>query len=161
MEPRIEAIAEKKLAGKSLQMTIVQDRTAELWRSFMPERKKITNAIGSDLYSLQVYDAAMEFKDFTPQTVFTKWALQEVSNLNEVPEGMLSFVLTGGLYAVFNYKGRPQDYAPTFQYIFSEWMPLSGYEVDKRPHFELLGEKYKNNDPDSEEEIWVPIKKRI
>jgi hypothetical protein len=24
----------------------------------------------------------------------------------------------------------------------------------------LLGEKYKNNDPDSEEEIWIPIRKK-
>jgi AraC family transcriptional regulator len=26
-----------------------------------------------------------------------------------------------------------------------------------RPHMELLGEKYRNNDPHSEEEIWIPI----
>lgn len=27
-----------------------------------------------------------------------------------------------------------------------------------QPHFEVLGEKYKDNDPTSEEEIWIPIK---
>ena len=37
----------------------------------------------------------------------------------------------------------------------------SEYEFDNRPQFEILGEKYKNNAPDSEEEIWIPIKKRI
>ena len=47
-----------------------------------------------------------------------------------------------------------------FQYIFSEWIPQSDYSVDDRPHFEVLGAKYKNNDPDSEEEIWIPIKKK-
>jgi hypothetical protein len=25
----------------------------------------------------------------------------------------------------------------------------------------LKGEKYKNNDPDSEEEIWIPIKTKV
>ena len=25
------------------------------------------------------------------------------------------------------------------------------------PHFEILGAQYKNNEPDSEEEIWIPI----
>jgi AraC family transcriptional regulator len=30
--------------------------------------------------------------------------------------------------------------------------------LDQRPHVEVMGEKYKNNDPDSEEEIWIPIK---
>ena len=46
----------------------------------------------------------------------------------------------------------------TFQYIFGTWMPDSGYKWDNRPQFEILGEKYKNNDPSSEEEIWIPIK---
>jgi len=26
------------------------------------------------------------------------------------------------------------------------------------PRIEILGEKYRNNDPDSEEEIWIPVK---
>ncbi len=39
-------------------------------------------------------------------------------------------------------------------------LPNSEYELENRPHFEVLGEKYKNNDPNSEEEIWIPIKKK-
>jgi AraC family transcriptional regulator len=31
------------------------------------------------------------------------------------------------------------------------------FEVDDRPHFEILGIRYRNNDPNSEEEIWIPI----
>lgn len=48
----------------------------------------------------------------------------------------------------------------TFGYIFGTWLPNSGYIMDDRPHFEILGAKYKNNDPESEEEIWIPIKER-
>lgn len=29
------------------------------------------------------------------------------------------------------------------------WLPNSDYLLDDRPHFELLGDKYKNNDPNS------------
>jgi AraC family transcriptional regulator len=36
----------------------------------------------------------------------------------------------------------------------------SKYLLDNRPHFETLGEKYKNEDPSSEEEVWIPIKLR-
>jgi AraC family transcriptional regulator len=43
--------------------------------------------------------------------------------------------------------------------MFREWLPASGYELDDRPHFEILGERYKNNDPDSEEELWFPVRK--
>jgi AraC family transcriptional regulator len=35
-------------------------------------------------------------------------------------------------------------------------LPGSEYFLDNRPHFEVLGDKYKNNDPTSEEEIWKP-----
>jgi hypothetical protein len=30
--------------------------------------------------------------------------------------------------------------------------------LDDRPHFEVLGSKYRNNDPESEEETWIPTK---
>jgi AraC family transcriptional regulator len=36
----------------------------------------------------------------------------------------------------------------------------SGYEIDARPHFEILGSKYVNADAESEEEIWIPIKEK-
>jgi len=71
---------------------------------------------------------------------------------------METFTIPAGMYAVFLYKGTPAEFGPTFNYIFNTWLPGSAYEADDRPHFEVLGEKYKNNDPESEEEIWVPIR---
>ena len=71
---------------------------------------------------------------------------------------MEAYVLTGGKYAVFDYKGNPNNGGEAFQYIFQEWLPESGFSLDNRPHFEILGAKYKNNSDESEEEIWVPIK---
>ncbi len=63
-------------------------------------------------------------------------------------------ILKGGLYAVFIHKGLPQDFPGTAQYIFGSWLPNSEYELDQREHFELLGSKYKTNDPTSKEEVW-------
>ena len=74
-----------------------------------------------------------------------------------MPEAMETFVLPGGLYAVFDYRGSSGDAARIFRYIFAEWLPASDYLLDERPHFEVLGERYKNNDPHSEEEIWIPV----
>jgi len=70
---------------------------------------------------------------------------------------METLVLPGGLYAVFEYKGLSTDNS-IFQYILGTWLLNSDYDLDDRPHFEVLGDKYKNNDPTSEEEIWIPIK---
>ena len=158
IEPLIKQIAEKKLIGKHLHMSLANNRTAELWQSFMPHKKNIQHAVGTDLYSLQIYEASLDFKDFSVQTEFEKYALVAVFDFNNIPEGMEAFTLEAGLYAVFVHRGL--NFQPTFQYIFYEWLPASEYMLDARPHFELLGEKYKNNSPDSEEEVWVPVKKK-
>lgn len=157
MEPRIEILAEKKLVGKSIKMSLTNNRTYELWSSFMPRRKEIPNTTDSLLYSMQVYDSGY-FEKFDPNTEFTKWAAVEVSNSSDIPEGMQTYLLEGGLYAVFVHKGTPQTFPETMGYILEQWLPQSAYQLDHREHFELLGEKYKTNDPNSEEEVWIPVK---
>src|SRR5688572_9265937 len=147
MEFRIENLSPKKLIGKHLSMTFAENRTVELWKGFMPRRKEIKNNLNTDLISMQVYDKAFDFRNFNPNLPFEKWATVEVSDFKFVPEGMDSFELPGGLYAVFLYKGDPKNAVPAFQYIFGTWLPNSEYDLDKRPHFEILGENYKNNDP--------------
>lgn len=158
MNPRIELIGPKKLVGKSIRMSLVNNLTKKLWQSFMPFRKEIKNAVGSDLYSMQVYDQLLDVKNFNPNIEFTKWATIEVNDFSLIPDGMEVYELNGGLYAVFLHKGPPSTFQKTFQFIFGHWLPNSEYELDYREHFEVLGEKYKNNDPDSEEEVWIPIK---
>lgn len=156
MEHRIELLPEKKLIGKHASMSLVDNKTAEIWQRFMSKRKEIKNTISPDLYSIQVYDDSY-FQDFSPGKLFEKWAAIEVADFNNSPENMTPFVLPTGLYAVFTYKGLSTDKS-IFNYIFTDWLPNSEYDIDNRPHFEILGEKYKNNDPTSEEEIWIPIK---
>jgi AraC family transcriptional regulator len=157
MEPRIENLAGKKLIGKRMVMSFHANKTGDLWRGFMPRRKEIQNNIGTELYSMQIYPPLF-FENFNPDTAFEKWAVVEVTDFDAIPTEMESVTLPGGLYAVFLYKGAASDGAKTFQYILGAWLPNSGYRLDIRPHFEILGEKYKNEDPDSEEEIWIPIK---
>lgn len=159
MIPRIKSINEKKLVGKQLRMSFADYKVAELWKSFMPLRKEITNNLTNDLISLTVYTPT-HFTDFKPANEFEKWAAVEVADFNTIPDKMESFILTAGLYAVFDYKGLNTDNS-IYQYIFSTWLPDSNYVLDDRPHFEVLGNKYKNNDPASEEEIWIPIKPKL
>ena len=155
MYPKIQLLPSKTLLGKRLKMSFSNDRTGELWRSFMPYRKDILHKIGIDLYSMQIFDAMPDFKS---DATFEKWAAVEVSAIETVPEGMETYTLQGGLYAVFLHQGPASAVQKTFGFIFEEWLPNSEYELDDREHFELLGEKYKNNDPDSEEEVWIPIR---
>lgn len=159
MTPEIKTFPETKFVGYRMTMSMAYNKTAELWRSFGPRRSEITNTIGTELYSLQVMPEGY-FSNFNPATEFEKWAVVPVTDTENIPNGMETITVPEGLYAVFHYKGLPSEGAKFFQYIFAEWLPQSGYVVDNRPHFEILGEKYSNTSPDSEEDIWIPIRKK-
>lgn len=139
-------------------MSLTDNRTHQLWSSFMPRRKEIKNNINADFISMQVYSPDY-FINFNPHKEFEKWATIEVTDLDHIPSQMQSFTLSEGLYAIFKHIGSSADNS-IFQYIFKNWIPNSEYKLDNRPHFELLGEKYVNNNPSSEEEIWIPIIKK-
>lgn len=161
MIPRIEFLEEKKLIGKKLKMSFAENKTFELWRSFMPHRKEIKNSLSSELFSMQVYGPSFDFMNLNISMLFEKWAALEVADFESVPNEMETFTLPCGLYAVFLHIGAASTGPITFKYIFGTWLPNSEYLLDNRPHFEILGEKYKNEDPSSEEEIWIPIKPLI
>ncbi len=152
-EPDIITITPKKLVGIRMSMSLSADKTHLLWRSFMPVRNRVPNKLNSHLISMRVYPPNY-FESFNPHTEFDKWALMEVEDFENVPEGMEGFTLPGGKYAVFHFRGTGNG---IFQFIYGEWIANSGYVIDDRPHFEVLGEKYKNGDPNSEEDIWIPI----
>ncbi|MCL6267364.1 GyrI-like domain-containing protein [Flagellimonas myxillae] len=155
MEPKIVEFPGKKLVGMHLTMSLANNRTFELWSKFKKKADQIKDRVSSDFISMQLYDTAY-FASFNPAAIFEKWATVEVANHDNIPAEMYPFVLPKGLYAVFYYKGSSTDNS-IFQHIFTEWLPNSGYQLDNRPHFEVLGSRYKNNDPNSEEEIWIPI----
>jgi AraC family transcriptional regulator len=156
LEPRIETVAEKKLIGRKITMSLANNRTGALWQSFMPRRREVQNTVGTALFSIQVYEP-LYFDAFSPDNEFEKWAAVEVTDFTTVPNGMETYILPQGLYAVFPYKGASTD-ATIFQYIFSSWLPNADYVLDSRPHFEVLGDRYQNADPDSEEDICIPVK---
>ena len=159
MTPKIVISPERKLVGKRKRMSFSKNTTVELWKSFMPEKHLITNNINSEVISMQIYENNFDFQNFNPDKEIEKWAAVEVSELSTVPEGMETYTIPKGKYAVFIHKGGPEKGPETFGYIFGSWIPQSEFEIDNRPHFEILGEKYRNNHPNSEEEIWIPLKK--
>lgn len=101
MNPDIKILPEKKLIGKRIKMSFGDNKTHELWKSFMPKRKEITNHLTHDLFSVQVYDSSFNFNNFDLYKTFEKWATIEVSDFNTIPDEMETYILQSGLYAVF------------------------------------------------------------
>lgn len=155
MTPRIETIPAKKLVGLYAAINISAYNVAELWKKFIPLLNKIENKKSSDFFSISLYDNSY-FNTFSPSKTFEKWVAIEVTEHNNLSIELSTFTIPSGMYAIFTYKGLSSDFT-VFDYIYNTWLPSSNYILDNRPHFEILGSKYQNNDPNSEEEIYIPI----
>ena len=154
MSPEIREFPGKLLAGVRRRTSLVNDRTSELWREFRSREDQIAGRVSGETYSLKVYDPSYSFANFDPAAEFEKWAAAEVSSPSDKFE---SLEIPAGKYAIFVHKGTAGDAPKTFGYIFGQWLPKSGFDLDLRPHFEVLPSGYDPFDPNSEEEIWIPI----
>jgi AraC family transcriptional regulator len=152
VEPTIQEFEGALLCGIKIPMELRSFNPERAWALLMPQLHKVTTRTSEDLISLRDFDVVPVFgPEANPS--FSYWAAVEVTRENihfeqlEIPKGT---------YAVFNYKGLSTDHS-IWRYIYGTWMASSPYTLDNRPHFERLGARYKNNDPSSEEEIWIPI----
>ena len=157
LELRIITVPETKLIAKIVSMSFTHDETHELWKSFGPLIKGIPYRVGEDRYSVQIYPDAAFFKNFNPTRIFKKYAAVNVSDYGDLPNGLEKLIIPKGLYAVFDYIGKPSEASETFRYIFNQWIPKSKFSLDDRPHIAKMGEKYKGEQSDSEEELLIPI----
>ena len=124
-----------------------------LWQQFSPRRHEITNSANNTLIAMQTFTLK---ENGEPEDNFNMWACVEVSELLDIPKGMKGFTIPEGEYLKVLHKGM--DASETYQKVMSKWLPKSGYIMDDRPHFQVMGEKYKNGSPDSEEDFYIPIK---
>ena len=152
MKAKMVSLPEKKLVGMHSKVRH-QDHAhiAMLWQRFMPNHKRIKNRTTQDFIAVQHYS---DFNDFDKP--YTIWAAIEVSDAGALPEGMAALIIPAGDYAVFRHKGM--NAPETYQRIMTEWLPSSGYAIDTRPHFQVMGKDYKNGSEDSEEDFYVPVR---
>ena len=145
------------LAGMFRPMTINRNSTTELWRDFMSRRGEIPPVRPDLLWSVQFYPPGY-FRRFDPDTEFERWAAQEIEGPESLPAGIDLLVVPPGLYAVFSFCGSIAAASEVFGHIYSNWLPSSPFDIDDRPHFELLGPKFDRDSDTSEEEIWIPVR---
>jgi len=76
LEPRIEILPEKEIVGNGLKCHFRTTKPTNCGRVLLPSRREIKNNIGSDLYSVEVYEP-LYFKNFNPEKEFDKWAVSK------------------------------------------------------------------------------------
>lgn len=137
----------------SIQNSLSDNRTQQLWQSFRPREKEIQDRSSSWIFSAQEYPS-----DYQPVEGFKHWAAVEVESDRSVPEGMQCLTIESGLWAVFVHEGTVKTFGYTMNYILTQWLPQSGYTMDSRPHLQIMKEEYFGPlDPRSREEVWIPI----
>ncbi|MEY3344252.1 MAG: hypothetical protein RL090_1936 [Bacteroidota bacterium] len=152
--PRIIQSPKLQLAGFNQPMSLYSDQTAQLWTRFMTLFVQETYRLGPNKYNVHLYPTDY-FSNFDPSKEFIKWAAAE--HRGDIPPTLEELEIPEGLYAVFLHKGPAATAFKTFEYIFQEWLPTSGYSIDHRPHFEVMGPDYQKDSETAEEELWVPI----
>lgn len=120
-------------------------------KNHIPDRVDPDSVIALNDYSV---DMACD----TPPA-FDYYAAAEVSSLCNIPPGLAVKELPAGRYAVFSYKGSPQDsMQPVVEYIYNEWFPQSTAQLkdDGMYDFAKLSEVL-DEDGKGDVELWVPI----
>jgi len=154
MNPEIKECSDRKVVGLSATMKQNEHhKIPELWKRFMPRKKEIKNLVSEELIALQIFPEGTKAEIIDE---FYIWACVEVSNFKTIPKGLEIFTIPKGNYAVFLHKVI--DASATYHKIMTEWLPTSGYKIDDRPHFQVMGAKYENGSEDSEEAFYVPVK---
>jgi len=160
MQPEIVSLTSKLLVGLKTEMSFSENKTAALWQTFMP-KKHLVSAKSDELFSVEIYPDLNFFKTFDPTKTFEKWAAVEVDSEENLAEDFEVLKISEGLFAKFNYQGKASEAATFYSKIFAEWLPNSKYRLSNRPHFAVMGEKYKGEEATSEEEIFIPIEKSV
>lgn len=161
-EVKIIEVAPIRLAGLSIHTSLSEGKVTGLWKEFRSIQKQFQNPKAHPSYSVSIYEPGLRMKDFNPDTKFEKWAAVQLAAEEELPKGINELIIPSGIYAMFVYQGTVRDFHATARQFFGEWIPQSDYEVDDRPHFEILDERYLGPmNPESEEEIWIPVKKNL
>lgn len=128
-----------------------QNRIPALWGSFLPREKEIGNRINN----------AVSYGMCIPEEngTFSYMACLEVSDEQDLPEGMVSRTVPASKYAVFTNKGPLSKLPELSKYIYGTWLPESGYELALIPELEVYDERF--IDPISEKselDVYVAIK---
>ncbi|MCK0108551.1 GyrI-like domain-containing protein [Flavobacteriaceae bacterium S0825] len=158
MTHRIIQSPEILIVGMKATMSFsnISEETGKLARQFMSRLKEIRGRVDDNTLSLQNYDD-FDYTKVSPTMTFEKWVGVEVDNLNDVPEGMETLTINSGRYLVIDFKGSIQEFVKNWNYLHSQWLPNSEYELDNRPHFEKLSPSYSPMNAVNQEEIWIPV----
>ncbi|MFC1898319.1 GyrI-like domain-containing protein [Candidatus Cloacimonadota bacterium] len=156
MEVKIVEKEAMKIVGMKVTTTIKNNTIPQLWDKF--------NQVSCSIENIKVKNVALgvcppvDIKDFNEEAPFDYIAGMIVENFDKVPEGMITYDIPAQKYAVIIHKGALDKLQETYNYFYSVWPKVSGQEFSGGAEFELYDERFKFGSPDSEMDIYRPVK---
>jgi AraC family transcriptional regulator len=155
MEPEIVTRSEAKVIGIARQYREEDLNIETLWSAFRPNVDQITNRVGRDAFG--IYEECHEGEDGLG---FSYICSVEVTDFDDIPEGMITRTIPEHLYAAFRHKG-PLSYLPeTLKYIWGSWLPKSNYEYVEKPDFELYAPGAESEGSDKILFLYIPVTRK-
>lgn len=113
---------------------------------FMEMTEEIENRVNTELYyaayDYDVQDISKEDKEIN----YTYFYGVEVSQYNNISQGMVKKVMPKAKYAVFNYNIKNNTLngeslnQPVYDYIDGIWLPNSGFELSETSDYEVINQ---------------------
>ncbi len=154
MEPRIVKLDKLTLIGRPYFGDAEGNKFAQAWDRFFPFAKEITPRVNENAW----YGVEMYGPEFEKDHQWMYFPSTEVGSLDAIPEALFAKVLPAATYAVFTVKGGIPKISETFMYAYGSWIPASPYEVAHPYDFEYYDERFKDDDPDTELDLYIPIR---
>lgn len=123
-----------------------------LWDKFLADIENIPSRVGMETYGVCCNPDG--------EGGFEYIAGVAISKLDDLPDHYRWVELQEQNYAVFEHQGSLDNLGQTFQVIWNDWLPNSGYESVDAPEFERYSADYNPQTLTGVLEIWLPIKPR-
>ncbi len=158
-ESEMEAKIEPKIVTKPAFLVVgmqyvgknENQEISQMWGRFNPRVPEVKNIIGGNAYGV------CDMVEVAEEGAFEYVAGFEVSRIEDLPEGMIAFMVPEQKYAVFEHWGSLAALRNTYEYIHQVGLSKSGYHHAKGPELEVYDDKFKDFSPDSVFYIYIPI----
>jgi AraC family transcriptional regulator len=150
MEPRFVDRPAFTVIGMIVHSKNENNEIPRLWEALNPRVCEIKGRVGENA----AYGISANMDENTG--AFDYIAGFEVSSSEGIPKGMIRFEVPGGKYAVF--RTTLPRLGETFMYAYRTWAPQSSYQLAGSPDFEVYDEAFDPRDPNSEFDVYIPIK---
>lgn len=147
---RLEACGPKTFAGL-LERYEPEARSGipEQWQRFIPRQHELSAAEPHVTYGVCVM-----VKD-QPDSDMDYLTGVEASPTSQLPEGMTTVTLAPSHYVVVEHPGPIHLISESWAFVFSDWLPKSGYQKKAAGDFERYGPAFDGESGDVE--IWISI----